>query len=501
MPFNGSGSFSRPVAAYSPNTTILSASVNAEMDGMATGLSTALLKDGTQVAAANQPMGGFKHTNVAVATARTEYARTSQVADSSLVYGGVAGGTADAATITLSPAITSYAIGQQFVYKTGAGANTTATTLNANGVGAGAETWPDGSAMAAGDKPANAMIQVVVQATTPVFHVVSVTKSPLTMLNINGLTTETSASSSDLLPVYDVSASANRKMSLADIFEAISGLNTDATPDIVADSMLTYDTSAGSAKRVTISSVLVSAGIKQIGGWTYANAAGDVTNDIDIAAGAGADSTGAYWIKGALSTKQLDAAWAVGTGAGGLDTGSIANTDYWIWTIARSDTGVVDYLFSTSGTAPTMPASYDYKRLFGWLRRTGGAIVLFKAWETAGGGLRHRWKTPVSSGSTALTTAYSTLVVPVPVGIEVEAYGNAVAPTGGQLINVRYPGMSDGTPSHTLSPGATAGSSGTSTTTGSVWSEMVNTSAQIEWAADNSVNAYLITKGFEWSRR
>jgi hypothetical protein len=76
-------------------------------------------------------------------------------------------------------------------------------------------------------------------------------------------------------------------------------------------------------------------------------------------------------------TKRLDAAWAVGSGNGGLDTGSIANTTYHVWLIQRSDTGAVDVLFSASATSPTMPASYDRKRRIGSIIRVSGAILAF----------------------------------------------------------------------------------------------------------------------------
>ena len=117
-------------------------------------------------------------------------------------------------------------------------------------------------------------------------------------------------------------------------------------------------------------------------GLTLSNNAGDATNDIDIAIGNARDSTDAQNIvlAGAL-TKRLDAAWAVGTNQGGLDTGSIANTTYHVWLIKRSDTGVVDVLFSTSATSPSMPTNYDYKRRLGSIVRVGGAIELFTQYD------------------------------------------------------------------------------------------------------------------------
>lgn len=113
-------------------------------------------------------------------------------------------------------------------------------------------------------------------------------------------------------------------------------------------------------------------------GLTLSNNGTDPTNDIDIAVGSArdVDDTDDMILASAL-TKRLDAAWAVGTNQGGLDTGSIANTTYFVWLIKRDDTRVVDVLFSTSATNPTMPSNYQRKRRIGAIVRTGGAILLF----------------------------------------------------------------------------------------------------------------------------
>lgn len=159
-----------------------------------------------------------------------------------------------------------------------------------------------------------------------------------------------------------------------------------------------------------------------IAGLTYANGT-DATNDIDIAAGWCMDATGVWQMEVPALTKQSDAAWAVGTAAGGLDTGAVGNSDYYIWAIARSDTGVIDALFSLSATAPTMPASYDYKRLIGWFKRSGGTIVAFKTYETAGGGLELKWNVPTLDVDLAatLTTSRRTDAAKVPLNFSTEA--------------------------------------------------------------------------------
>ena len=115
-------------------------------------------------------------------------------------------------------------------------------------------------------------------------------------------------------------------------------------------------------------------------GLTLSNNGTDATNDIDIAIGSAAsgDTVPAMMVLSTAITKRLDAVWAVGTGNGGLDTGSIANDVYHIWLIMRSDTGVVDALFSASATSPTMPTSYDKKRRIGSMIRASAAILPFR---------------------------------------------------------------------------------------------------------------------------
>jgi hypothetical protein len=176
MARDGSGTYTLPEAAYVDGTTITADAMNSNLSDIGSALSQSLSKDGQTASTANQPMGGFRHTGTGAAAARTDYARTDQAQDSSTQYALTTGN--DTILATLTPAITAYAIGQTFQLKKAAGANTTAVTLNINSVGAGAVTWPDGTALAAGDLPANCIFTVSVQATTPVFHLQSAIAPP-----------------------------------------------------------------------------------------------------------------------------------------------------------------------------------------------------------------------------------------------------------------------------------------------------------------------------------
>lgn len=216
-------------------------------------------------------------------------------------------------------------------------------------------------------------------------------------------------------------------------------------------------------------------------GLGLSNNATDATNDIDIAAGEARDSTNAQNITlSSALTKRLDAAWAVGTNQGGLDTGAIANTTYHVWLIKRSDTGVVDVLFSTSASAPTMPANYDYKRRIGSILRESAAIVGFVQ-----DGDTFMRKTPIADVSvTNPGTAAVTRTLSVPVGIRVQAivsvfgYGTAAAdnPTGIYLSDLS---QTDTTPSSSVFSTEVYTALAGLTQAGGVVRVFTNTSAQI----------------------
>lgn len=149
MPFSGSA----PTKTYSRSDGVRSgAAVNvqartagandtaeladARENDLATAINSLWLRDGGNQPSANLPMNGFKFTGAAVASARDEFARASQAQDSSLIYGGVAGGTADALTLDLTPNITAYAAGQMFLFKASADNTSVDVTVNIDGVGA-----------------------------------------------------------------------------------------------------------------------------------------------------------------------------------------------------------------------------------------------------------------------------------------------------------------------------------------------------------------------------
>lgn len=115
MAYNGSGTFNLSEAPFVYDTVIDEAAVNSVLSDMATnGLTNVITKNGQTTVTANLPMATFRHTGVGNASARTDYAAAGQVQDGSFIWCGTAGGTANALTLTPSPAITAYTAGQSF---------------------------------------------------------------------------------------------------------------------------------------------------------------------------------------------------------------------------------------------------------------------------------------------------------------------------------------------------------------------------------------------------
>lgn len=151
MPRNGSGTYNLPAGnPVSPNTTIQSSWANTTLQDIAAALTASLTADGQKTPTANLPMGSFKHTGVANASARTEYAAAGQVQDFAYSWCGTAGGTADAITLSPTPGIAAYAAGQVFWFIP-ASANTGAMTVAVSGLGTKALTKNGTTAMSAGD--------------------------------------------------------------------------------------------------------------------------------------------------------------------------------------------------------------------------------------------------------------------------------------------------------------------------------------------------------------
>lgn len=162
MPYNGAGVFSASAADFPAvsGTLIQSTKFNNVINDIATGLTTAITKDGQTTPSANLPMGGFKHLVVADGTLRNQYSSMGQLQDSTAQWGGVAGGTADALTLATAPVLAAYTVGQVFRFQAGASPNTGAATLSISGLLA-KNLRLNGVALVAGDIEANKYYTVI----------------------------------------------------------------------------------------------------------------------------------------------------------------------------------------------------------------------------------------------------------------------------------------------------------------------------------------------------
>ena len=171
MAYNGSGTFlintaGQPVVS---GTVISSTAFNALTADLATGLSTAITKDGQTTVTANIPMSTYKFTGLGVGSAATDSANLSQVQSTVTKLLTSVSGT-DTITAVGAPVVAAYAAGQMF-YFVATGDNTGAVTLNIDSLGAKAVTRDGSVALAAGDIKSGEVVVVVYDGTR--FQVVS----------------------------------------------------------------------------------------------------------------------------------------------------------------------------------------------------------------------------------------------------------------------------------------------------------------------------------------
>lgn len=136
MSRDGNGNYSLPEAPFVYDTVIDETAVNSNFSDIASALTASIARDGQTPPTANLPMATYRHTGVGNASARDQYVAMGQVQDGAGIWCGTAGGTADALTLTPSPAITAYAAGQRFDFKAGSAANTGAVTFAISGLSA-----------------------------------------------------------------------------------------------------------------------------------------------------------------------------------------------------------------------------------------------------------------------------------------------------------------------------------------------------------------------------
>lgn len=324
--------------------------------------------------------------------------------------------------------------------------NTGAATLNLNGLGAVAVKTIEGSDLSANDLPADAVIPITYNgvefrlAGSSISGVATAVSAASAASNsANQAASSALAAANSAIAAANSANQASNSASTAAATLAASALKANNLSDLTSDDAaianlvggatvttspanadkIPLRTSGGDGRAVSVADLLAAVPLRgYLSGLTISRNA--TVTSLDIAAGVARDDGNADFMNLASAiTKSLNANWAVGTGEGGLDTGSKANsTWYHVFLIKRVDTGVVDALFSLSAASPTMPANYTLKRRIGSiLTDSSGDIVAFSQngdeflWSAAVGDVNAS-----SPGTSAVTRALT-----VPSGLSVWA--------------------------------------------------------------------------------
>lgn len=218
------------------------------------------------------------------------------------------GGTSTAYTLTTNTVFTTLALlsGQALTVKFNA-TNGAAATLNVDGLGAKALETAVGTALPAGQILADSIHRVTYDNANSAFIVQSVFPT-----DVNSLTAETAPAVADLVALYDSSASAHRKMTLANLLKVVTSLTAETSP-ATDDELLLYDTSGTSADKITLVNLLKV--LNSLTEDTSPDESADFLLSYDTSAG-----TVKKVKPNSIVTSQMSSAWAYITVSGGTPT-------------------------------------------------------------------------------------------------------------------------------------------------------------------------------------
>jgi hypothetical protein len=152
-----------------------------------------------------------------------------------------------------------------------------------------------------------------------------------------------------------------------------------------------------------------------------------------IAAGRATDSTFMDTMVLASAYTKTTSAWAVGSGNGAMDTGTVANsTWYHVYLIKNISANIVDVIFSTSASSPTLPSGYTIFRRIGSMKTNGSA-----QWNSFYQEGDYFFVVEVTDFSYGGTSAMTLRTLSVPTGIIlfplIKGYSSSVNNTGSTL--------------------------------------------------------------------
>ena len=242
MPRNLSGTYTLPSGnPVTAGTTITTTWANNTLNDIASALTQSVSKDGQTTWTGDMVAGNNKITGLANGSAADDSATIGQVQGNTFAMLGAVSG-ADTITATASPPITAYATGQTFRFVS-AGANTGAVTLNLNSLGAKAVTKTGTTALAAGDIPSGAVVEVVYDGTR--FQLLGVGDVTAQILRDQLFTAYTTAGSSGaytLTTTYGALVTGERFRAKFHTAGPSTGINTLTRDGLTTKALKRYDT-------------------------------------------------------------------------------------------------------------------------------------------------------------------------------------------------------------------------------------------------------------------
>jgi hypothetical protein len=225
-----------------------------------------------------------------------------------------------------------------------------------------------------------------------------------------------------------------------------------------------------------------------LAGLTLSNDGTTPNTVIDVSAGVATDSTNTL-VMNAPTAQTINCAT---TGAGGLDTGSLAASTWYHAFLIGKTNGVVSTLASTSVSSPTMPTGYTLLRRLGSFKTNSSSQIIAFIQD----GDYFWWKTPNTDDvSTTSSTTPANITVNSPLGVNVVANWQAnaaeTASNGSGFVRVYDPDVSDFTVNSSNSSASfgIVANFGTAIvrSTGNGWTR-TNTSSQLRVQSDISTS-------------
>jgi hypothetical protein len=193
---------------------------------------------------------------------------------------------------------------------------------------------------------------------------------------------------------------------------------------------------------------IASATYGYIGGCTLSNDIGTPNTVIDITKCVVSSDDGTTSMVLVAFTKTTGT-WAVGSGNGCLDTGSVsASSWYALFVIERIDTGVVDEVCTKTSAgvtpSPTLPTNYTKKRYVGSFRTNGASNIL--AFTQRGDEFTWTYANqPQDVNVTNLGTTTTNFTLTIPLGIVVKAHMRAFVIQAASAVLVVLSSPDEGT--------------------------------------------------------